>query len=222
VEDSGYKFAIAEIDTTTTITDVKKLKSFHVLNYNLQNMHIHQTQYRLRALDNQFALYIYSANSVLSFTGPTFDFSGESKFNTLGDKLVASEIYENDFLFFSLNHGILKTKDNSLRLNIEDDSFMSKTNSAFDTSNLMSFSPLPNRLNNTSIANTSNLTLLGGHNDSGDITADISFNKTSKLHAFDMTFTNVSGVDHSSLIRLKEAFQLFLRKDEVFFKLTLN
>jgi len=63
--------------------------------------------------------------------------------------------------------------------------------------------------------NTSNLTLLGGHNESGDMTADMSFNKTAKLHAFDMTFTNVSGADQSGLVRLKEAFQLFLRKDEV-------
>lgn len=105
IEDNGYKFAIAEIDTASTGAEVKKLKSFHILNYNLQNMDIHQSQYRIRALDNQYALYIYTSNMVLSFTGPTFDFAGESKFNTLGDKLVSAEFYENDFLFFSLNHG---------------------------------------------------------------------------------------------------------------------
>ena len=40
------------------------------------------------------------------------------------------------------------------------------------------------------------------------------FNKT-KLAAFDFTFSNVSASDQSSLIRLKEAFQLYLRKDDV-------
>ncbi len=129
--------------------------------------------------------------------------------------LTKNTFYAETFNLVPVFQGILKTKDNSLRLNIEDDSFMSKASSAFDTSNLMSFSPLPNRLNNTSIVNTSNLTLLGGHNESGDMTADMSFNKTAKLHAFDMTFTNVSGADQSGLVRLKEAFQLFLRKDEV-------
>lgn len=205
VEDNGYKFVIAEIDTTVTNTEVKKLKSLHILNYNLQNTDIHQTQYRLKAMDNQYALYVYSTNLVLSFTGPTFDFSGESKFNTLGDKLVSAEFYDSDLLYFSLNHGILKTKDNSLRLNIEDESFMSKTTA--ETSNL-NFSI--SQHNNTAMAG--NISLLGGgHNDSTD---DMSFNKTAKLHAFDLTFTNVNVSDQSILIRLKEAFQLFLRKDE--------
>ena len=207
IEDNGYKFAIAEIDTSCTNTEVKKLKSCHRLNYNLQNMDIHHTQYRLKAMDNQYALYVFSSNLVLSFTGPTFDFSGESKFNTLGDKLVSSEFYENDCLFFSLNHGILKTKDNSLRLG--DDSFMSRTAADLNNSNLMGFSPCHN---NTAIAG--NISLLGnGQNDS--LSEDMSFNKTAKLHAFDLTFSGVNVPDRPILIRLKEAFQLYLRKDEV-------
>lgn len=208
IEDNGYKFAIAEIDTANTNFEVKSLKSFHKLNYNLQNMDIHHTQYRLKAMDNHYALYVFSSNLVLSFTGPTFDFAGESKFNTLGDKLVSSEFYETDCLFFSLNHGILKTKDNSLRLG-DDNSFMSRTAADMNNSNLMEFSPCHN---NTAISG--NISLLGnGQNDSlGD---DMSFNKTSKLHAFDLTFSGVNVPDRPILIRLKEAFQLYLRKDEV-------
>ena len=104
--------------------------------------------------------------------------------------------------------GILKTKDNSLRLNIEDESFMSK--SAADSSNLMNFSA--SQHNNTTLAGNISLMGSGGHNDSID---DMSFNKTAKLHAFDLTFTNVNVSDQSILVRLKEAFQLYLRKDEV-------
>lgn len=198
IEDNGYKFLLAEIDTNITSQEVKKLKSLHVLNYNLQNADIHQTQYRLKALDNQFAIYIYTPNLVLSFTGPTFDFAGESKFSTLADKLVSAEFYENDLLFFSLNHGILKTKDNSLRLNIEDNSFMSTTNRT--STNLIDSSSLHNN------------TMLTGHNDS--YSDDMSFNKTAKLQNFDLTFSQSAGNDHSLLVRLKEAFQLFLRKEE--------
>lgn len=40
------------------------------------------------------------------------------------------------------------------------------------------------------------------------------FSKT-KMAAFDFTFSNVNASDQSALIRLKEAFQLYLRKDDV-------
>ena len=144
----------------------------------------------------------------MSFTGPTFDFSGESKFNTLGDKLVASAFYENDLLFFSLNHGILKTKDNSLRLNIEDDIFMKNVASTSETLNYSNFAN--NTLGNISLLGgneMSNTTLQGGD--------EYSFSRAAKPHSFDMTFTNLNVNDQSLLVRFKEAFQLFLRKDEV-------
>ena len=67
-------------------------------------------------MDNQHAFYVFNSNSVISFTGPTLETSDESKFNTLGDKIIASNFYDGNLVFFSLNHGILKTKDNSVRL----------------------------------------------------------------------------------------------------------
>jgi len=73
-------------------------------------------------MDNQHAFYIYNSNIVVSFTGPTLEMSGESKFNTLGDRLIASSFFENDLIFFSANHGILKAKDTSLRLSIDEES----------------------------------------------------------------------------------------------------
>jgi hypothetical protein len=157
---------------------------------------------------------------IVSFTGPTFDFTGESKFNTLGDKLMASEFYENDLLYFSLNHGILKTKDNSLRL--EDDSFMRNTTSMMMSSNAIASDQTSNI--NLSFGNQnntlSNMSLYAGNDlsnttlqQSGD---EFSFNKGNKqLHTFDMTFTNLNSNDQSILLRFKEAFQLFLKKDEV-------
>jgi hypothetical protein len=44
---------------------------------------------------------------------------GETKFQALGDRFVASELLintdvENDLLFFSLNHGILKAKESHI------------------------------------------------------------------------------------------------------------
>ena len=92
-----------------------KLKSFHVLNYRLSSQDV-QSQFRLHAMDNQHAFFVYNSNLVISFTGPTLDMTGESKFSTIGDRIVSSNFYENDLIFFSLNHGILKAKDNSLRL----------------------------------------------------------------------------------------------------------
>ena len=36
VEDNGYKFVIAEVDTSNKL-EANKLKSFHLLSYNLSN-----------------------------------------------------------------------------------------------------------------------------------------------------------------------------------------
>lgn len=39
---------------------------------------------------------------------------GETKFFTSGDRLFASCLFDNDLIFFSLNHGILKARDSSI------------------------------------------------------------------------------------------------------------
>ena len=49
------------------------------------------------------------------FEGPTFDMNGESRFNIMGDRLLASNFYDSELVFFSLTNGILKTRDNSPR-----------------------------------------------------------------------------------------------------------
>lgn len=80
---------------------------------------MHTIQYRLHAMDNQHAFYLCSSNTVVSFTGPTLELAGESRFNTLGDKIIASNHVDcggADLVFFSVNHGILRSKDNSVRL----------------------------------------------------------------------------------------------------------
>ena len=46
---------------------------------------------------------------------------GETKFQTLGDRVIASELLINsdndhEMIFFSLNHGILKGKDTNIRI----------------------------------------------------------------------------------------------------------
>lgn len=73
-------------------------------------------QYRLHAMDNQHAFYVCNSNTVVSFTGPTLELAGESRFNTLGDRVIASCVVDSDLVFFSVNHGILRSKDNSVRL----------------------------------------------------------------------------------------------------------
>ena len=72
--------------------------------------------FKFHAMDNQHAFYVYNSNNVISFTGPTLETSDESKFNTLGDKIIACNFHEGNLVFFSLNHGILRAKDTSLRL----------------------------------------------------------------------------------------------------------
>ena len=61
-------------------------------------------------------------------------------------------------------------------------------------------------LNLTPSADTSNISL---HMDE-----DASFRTRGQL---DFTFSNLNTSDQSILVRLKEAFQLYLRKDEVLF-----
>ena len=75
-------------------------------------------------MDNQHAFFVYNSNTVVAFTGPSLEMSGESKFNTLGDKLVASAYFEHELIFFSVNHGILKAKGTSLRLTIDEESVL--------------------------------------------------------------------------------------------------
>ena len=110
-EDDGLKFTVGEIDTNKFES---RLKSFYILNYNINSMDM-QTLFKIHAMDNQHAIFVYNANLLISFTGPTFDMNGETRFNILGDRLLASNFYENDLLFFSLSNGILKTRDNSLK-----------------------------------------------------------------------------------------------------------
>lgn len=47
----------------------------------------------------------------------------------------------------------------------------------------------------------------------GDDTTSFSFK--GKMNSLDFTFSNLTTSDQSILVRLKEAFQLYLRKDEV-------
>ena len=48
---------------------------------------------------------------------------GETKFPTPAERIVASELLinseiDNDLIFFSLNHGILKGKDTNIRIGL--------------------------------------------------------------------------------------------------------
>jgi len=127
IEDDGAKFIIGEIDSCFRTQTEAKLKYFHILtNTSLlpSGRSMQTDQFHLHAMDNQHAFYIYNSNTVVSFTGPTLEMSGESKFSTLGDRLIASNFFENDLIFFSVNHGILKAKDTSLRLSIDEESVL--------------------------------------------------------------------------------------------------
>ena len=131
IEDDRPKFIICEIDSYFRTPNEAKLKSFHTLNSasllsprSLTTTDGAQLQYRMHAMDNKHAFFIYNSNTIVSFTGPNLEMTGESKFNTLGDKLIASNFFENYLIFFSLNHGILKAKDNPLRLSIEEESII--------------------------------------------------------------------------------------------------
>jgi hypothetical protein len=108
------RLVIGEFDSYNQSAS-SKLKSFHILNYRIMAFDVH-TQFKFYALDNQHAFYVFNSNAVTSFTGPTLEAVDESRFNTLGDKVIASNFCDGNLIFFSLNHGILRTKDNSLRL----------------------------------------------------------------------------------------------------------
>jgi hypothetical protein len=127
IEDDGSKFIIGEIDSCFRTQSEAKIKYFHIItNASLlpAEHSLSTDQFHLHAMDNQHAFYIYNSNMVVSFTGPSLEMSGESKFNTLGDRLIASNVFENDLIFFSINHGILKAKDTSLRLSIDEESVL--------------------------------------------------------------------------------------------------
>lgn len=109
INDETPRLVIGEID----IFDQTKLRSFHELNYSVTDVNTH---FKFHALDNQHAFYLYNSNTVISFTGPTLDSIEESKFNTLGDRIIASNTCEGALIFLSLNHGILKAKDSLLKL----------------------------------------------------------------------------------------------------------
>ena len=51
---------------------------------------------------------------------------------------------------------------------------------------------------------------------------DSSFNFKGKINTFDLTFSNLNSSDQSILIRMKEAFQLYLRKDEAEVKILID
>jgi hypothetical protein len=156
-------------------------------------------------MDNQHAFYIYNSNIIISFTGPTLELTGESKFNTLGDRIIASNFYENDLIFFSLNHGILRTKDHSLRLSIDEEGAFclnEGSQSGLDGSySVFKGTTALNDLSNVSVQSFD----------------DTSFNFKATRQSFDFNFTNFANSDQLMLNKLIEAFQCFLKKEEVYF-----
>jgi hypothetical protein len=177
-----------------------------------------QSPFKFFAMDNQHAFYVFNSNTVTAFTGPTLETIDESRFNTLGDKIIASNFYDGNLIFFSLNHGILRTKDNSLRLSIDEESSFTLGNrgdQSIDNSYLVGNSLLRGS-NNTPNQNFSqyNPDLSNVSMQSLD-DMSFNFNKTSNRQAtFDFTFSNMASGDQLNLTRLKEAFQCYLKKEE--------
>ena len=205
VNDEIPKLVIGEIDNYNQTAN-SKLKSFQILNYRLSQLDL-TNQYRFHALDNQHAFYVYNSNSIVSFTGPTLEMTEESKFNTLGDRIIASNFFDGNLLFFSLNHGILKTKDNSLRLSIEEESFRADANQSMDASYTANANLMRGVNTSTNYNDLSNVSM-----QSMD---DISFNfKMNNRPSLDFTFSNMASADQFNLTRLKEAFQCYLKKEE--------
>lgn len=199
-EDDGLKFTVGEIDTKKFES---KLKSFHILNYNI-NSNDMQTLYHIHAMDNQHALYIYNSNLLVSFTGPTFDMNGESRFNIMGDRLLASNFYDSELVFFSLTNGILKTRDNSPRFSLDEESFHVE-NTSFANAHMSSV------LN----ATASNVTTDHFNASSIQNVDDLSFTmRGASRQSLDMNFSNLMASDQSMVLMLKEAFQCYLKKDE--------
>ena len=181
----------------------------------------------MHALSNQHAFFVYNAHSIVSFTGPSLEMSGESRFQTLGDRLVASGFYENELIFFSLNHGMLKTKDNALRLSIDDEGLLAGlgdvNNQSMDGAMIcagntsMMFRPAAAAgIHFASDASLVNVSAMD----------EAAFNYRSTAHHFDFTASHTtsnttivgssssSSSEHMMLNRFKEAFQCYLKKEE--------
>lgn len=199
VEDDSPRFCIGEIDTSSRINDLR-LKSFHILSHRVAQSETYN--FKFFAMDNQHAFYIFNHNSIISFTGPTLEFTGESRFNTLGDRIIASNFCDSDLIFFSLNHEILKVKDNSLRLSIDEESFSgAKADQSLEMSQIKS--------------NVSNYHFSDLNSSVQSLGEDTSFYKGMPRHTFDFTFSNLAKGEQLALNKFKEAFQCYLKKEEV-------
>jgi hypothetical protein len=179
-------------------------------------------------MDNQHAFYVYNKNSIVSFTGPTLEMTDESKFNTLGDRIIASNFYDGSLIFFSLNHGILKTKDNTVSLSIDEETSFNQSidasymNTAPGQQSSISFlNRTPHHNTSVSVAATATGVNQTYNADLSNISIqsmdDMSFsfkNATNNRQSFDFTFSNLGQSDQYNLNRLKEAFQCYLKKEE--------
>ena len=176
----------------------------------------------MHAMDNQHAFFIYNSHTIVSFTGPNLEMSGESRFNTLGDKLIASNFVESDLVFFSLNHGILKAKDNSLRLSIDEESpsmLLNQTggNGGEATANhSMEMSSANNLASRHHQQHSTSMHFNDLSNLSMQMSGDESMlnNFRGNRQSLDFTFSNLASTDQFMLNRLKEAFQCYLKKEE--------
>lgn len=143
-------------------------------------------------MENQHAFYIFNQNTVISFTGPMLEIAGETKFQSHEDRIAAHGKYESDYLLFSLNNGILRIKDtNTINMSIQEESLMLNTSQN-----------LSQTMNNSAL-DSSNLSFQ-------QQTHDFTFSQ----QPGDFTITNISK-EQTALLRLKAAFQLYLRKEEV-------
>ena len=68
--------------------------------------------------------------------------------------------------------------------------------------------------NRSNLIDNTNMSMNESAFPTGDETT--SFNFKGKMNSLDFTFSNLTTSDQSILVRLKEAFQLYLRKDEVY------
>jgi nuclear pore complex protein Nup133 len=196
-DDDGGKFIIGELDCLYRTVAQAKLKSFHTLaNTSLLNSAAISKSFHMHAMDNQHAFFVYNSNQIVSFTGPSLDETADSKFTTLGDRLIASNFIENDLVFFSVNHGMLKAKDTSLRLTTyEQDSLVMSMNQTSHNAE-------------AHLSDLSNVSM-----QSGDETM-LMFNRGNNKPSLDFTFSNLASTDQFMVNRLKESFQCYLKKEE--------
>jgi nuclear pore complex protein Nup133 len=207
VEDNHLRFVVAEVDTHGNQGADLKLKSFHVLEYKLtvRKLDDIQSLYHMHALNNQHAFYLHDLHSIVLFSGPNLEMTGETRFQTPNDKLVACALHERELLFFTLNNGIVKAKDNTISLNIQDDSCLANTLIDSRPSALSQSFGLSSNLNGTSFQDFSNASMLSDES---------SFSmRASSRKSIDFTLNNL-GPDQTALMRFKAAFQLYLRKEE--------